>query len=132
LLATIVRDGLNTRLWLVTADGSRLTDLGSLTSDIQHNPVWSPQGDRLTFTVHHSEGMKLSRNIWVVNADGTQAVNLTSDVGFLNESPSWSPDGRQIVFASYPADDSQFGYDVNGDIWIMNADGTDLKNLTQD
>lgn len=32
--------------------------------------------------------------------------------------PTWSPDGRHIAFAS------------QGDIWVMNADGTDARRLT--
>ncbi|MCG8620575.1 MAG: hypothetical protein MJE68_01070, partial [Proteobacteria bacterium] len=37
--------------------------------------------------------------------------------------PAWSPDGKQIVFTSLR--------DGNGEIYVMNADGTNPVNLTQ-
>jgi Tol biopolymer transport system component len=42
--------------------------------------------------------------------------------GFQDSYPSWSPDGRQIVFESNRAG--------SHDIWLMNADGSDLRRLT--
>ena len=39
-------------------------------------------------------------------------------------SPSWSPDGKQIVFTGYDGGMS--------DLFIVNADGTDLRRLTND
>ncbi|MCI0711721.1 MAG: DPP IV N-terminal domain-containing protein [Chloroflexi bacterium] len=36
--------------------------------------------------------------------------------------PDWSPDGEQIVFSSF----------VGGDIWIVDADGQNLQNLTEE
>jgi TolB protein len=43
----------------------------------------------------------------------------------LEFQPSWSPDGRQIAYA---------GGDVegNGDIYVVNADGTEPRQLTDD
>ncbi|MBM3239583.1 hypothetical protein FJZ31_25125, partial [Candidatus Poribacteria bacterium] len=37
-------------------------------------------------------------------------------------TPSWSPDGKKIAFASYR--------DGNGEIYVMNADGTNPIRLT--
>ncbi|NIT65228.1 MAG: hypothetical protein GWM93_00850 [Gemmatimonadetes bacterium] len=50
--------------------------------------------------------------IHVMDADGSNQVQL-GDGG----SPAWSPDGSQIAFA--------FG----GGIWVMNADGSDRREL---
>ena len=36
--------------------------------------------------------------------------------------PAWSPDGKQIAFASNP--------DGNSDIYIMDANGTNLTQIT--
>jgi dipeptidyl aminopeptidase/acylaminoacyl peptidase len=46
----------------------------------------------------------------------------TNDNGQYDMSPDWSPDGKQIAFAS--ARDGDF------DIWIMNSDGSGVRNLT--
>lgn len=39
-----------------------------------------------------------------------------------NREPDWSPDGSQITFFSYR--------DGNFEVYVMNADGTDQRNLT--
>jgi Ca2+-binding RTX toxin-like protein len=54
-----------------------------------------------------------------MNADGTGVVQLTNEG--QNGSMAWSPDGSQIAFYSDREGD---------DIWVMNADGTDQRNLT--
>ena len=48
-------------------------------------------------------------------------VPLTDDSG-ASESPAWSPDGRHIAFSSRRDD--------NWDIYLMEADGTNLRRLT--
>ena len=56
--------------------------------------------------------------IWVMDADGKNERQLTESFG---QYPEWSPDGEQITFAGW-----------GGDIYIMNADGSDMKLLTGD
>ena len=80
-----------------------------------------------------SDGKRLSTvqssgivNVWVVpEGDAKQAVALrTGNVGFYASgggSLSWAPDGR-IAFASNESGAM--------DIWLMNADGTNRKQLT--
>ena len=64
-----------------------------------------------------------------MDADGGNPRNLTnhhaSDLG-----PDWSPDGRQIAFYSYRDRAWEFEAWDNYDIYVMNADGTNLINLT--
>ena len=53
-----------------------------------------------------------------MNADGSDPVLLMDRA---NE-PDWSPDGHRIVFTS--------NRDGNTEIYVMNADGTDPRRLT--
>ncbi|MCQ3932842.1 MAG: hypothetical protein DPW16_20525 [Chloroflexi bacterium] len=46
----------------------------------------------------------------------------SSPYPMINESPSWSPDGTLIAYNSSRGS--------NSDIWIMNADGSNPRNLT--
>lgn len=56
--------------------------------------------------------------IYSINNDGSDLKKLTGDmVDIFN--PQWSPDGTRIIFEGYP------------NIYLMNADGSDLTNLTK-
>ena len=57
-----------------------------------------------------------------MNADGSGVTQLTNSGG--GEVPAWSPDGTRIAFVSSRDNPSGTG------IFVMNADGTNLKRLT--
>ena len=61
-------------------------------------------------------------NIWRMRPDGSDKTQLTYDT--LDRDATWSPDGNKIVFYSYRSG--------NADIWVMDSDGTNLMNLTND
>ncbi|RMF81540.1 MAG: hypothetical protein D6737_04680 [Chloroflexi bacterium] len=106
------------RPYIVNADGSGLTAL-DLPVDAARvrDVVPSPVNDDVLIVVAGdnigSTGLSLVR-------DGA-VLELTDADGFDNH-PSWSPDGAQIVFQS--------GRDGNLEVYVMNADGSDVTNLT--
>lgn len=55
-----------------------------------------------------------------IKADGSERLTLTTT--FTNAAPVWSPDGTKIVFLSFR--------DGNGEIYIMNPDGSRQIRLT--
>ncbi|MCH8966670.1 MAG: PD40 domain-containing protein [Planctomycetes bacterium] len=67
--------------------------------------------------------------MWTINIDGTNQTRLTftpqnpPNVPTWSIHPSWSPDGERIVYASTFSGSSQ--------IWMMNADGTYRRQLTE-
>lgn len=112
------------RLLLINSDGtgqSVLVPEGHIRND---NPVYSPDGSKIA--LHRQNGSKFE--ICVMNADGTNLVVLTSanpqGESGENLSPSWSPDGSKIVFAS------NWNGRRKSEIWVMNANGTGLVQLT--
>lgn len=69
-------------------------------------------------------------NIWVMNPDGSFAVRLTDDesgsdpFSTYDFDPAWSPDGTKIAFVS--------NRESNFEIFTMNADGSNVQQLTND
>ena len=76
-------------------------------------PVWTPDGERVTFRSDR-EG---PRNIFWKPADGSGAAErLTTSAGEQTPS-SWSPDGQLLAFYERYADET--GTTSNRDIWVL-------------
>ena len=97
-------------------------------------PVWSPDGHTIAFFSDRGG----NPDIFVMNADGSHVEQLTRDAFaslYFSKSPedrnpSWSPDGSQIAFES--GRDNQMLTYINHDIYVMAADGSNVKRLTDD
>ncbi|HEY4160983.1 MAG TPA: LpqB family beta-propeller domain-containing protein [Candidatus Saccharimonadales bacterium] len=63
--------------------------------------------------------------IYTVNADGSDVQQLTSD-GNENITPVWSPDGTKIAYVGEDFSDQ------TDQIFVMNADGSDPVDITND
>ena len=60
-----------------------------------------------------------------MNADGSNESRITNYPGF-DFNPCWSPDGTRIAFTHI----TEMQPSNNYDIFVMNANGTGLTNLT--
>ncbi|MEW6568949.1 MAG: hypothetical protein AB1449_12445 [Chloroflexota bacterium] len=122
--------GVNPRdLYRIDVGGGNLVQLTQSPSDrpITYTmPQWSPLGDRIAVHVFDEDGLFLA----LISPDGTGRTDLaewTIQTEILDPGsvwpPQWSPDGRQILFeSSGPMGDLE--------IFVINADGTGLRNLT--
>ena len=61
-------------------------------------------------------------DLYTLPVAGGQATRITSGMAF-DSQPRYSPDGERIVFVS--------DRDGSEDVWLGNADGSGLRNLTQ-
>jgi TolB protein len=79
--------------------------------------------DRLAFATDRDGNWE----IYSMNTDGSQMRRLTNDPR-PDREPSWSPDGKHIAFIRLPANSIDIG-NLSGDIYIVNADGSNLRYL---
>ena len=64
-------------------------------------------------------------DIFVMNDDGSRRRRLTQNPTMFDNYPRWSPDGTKIAFTRY-----MDKTDTSAELFLMNADGTDLQRLT--
>jgi TolB protein len=79
-------------------------------------PKWSPDAKKIAYVKNN--------NIHVIDVQSKQISQLTT----WGESffPSWSPDGKKIAF------DTNYGDSKGANvIWVMNADGSGKKDISQ-
>ena len=96
----------------------------------EHQPVFSPNGRRVTFRCPHSPGLELPNNgnddICIADVDGLHRHNLT-DNEESDYSSAWSPDGKWIAFASSRGSAA----DLANDIYVMSPDGSNVRRVTE-
>ena len=93
-------------------------------------PVWSPDGTKILFTSDRDG----NGEIYVMNADGSDQRAISPSPSTQEFGAAWSPDGRTIAFASDRAGrpcPGLSGPGCNWEIYVMNADGSDPRNLTR-
>jgi Tol biopolymer transport system component len=97
---------------VVNVDGTGLTQLTGVSGSF---PVWSPDGKQIGFQCVNNNKAQMC----IVNADGTglRTFGEPSNSGY---SVAWSPDGTQIAIGA------------EGNISVINTDGTGLTRLTED
>jgi Tol biopolymer transport system component len=115
------------RLYRVNVDGKGLTQLTNSEDESEDFfPAYSPDGTRIAFT-SILRGGYLSR-VYVMNSDGSGLHAITpAELG--GNEPDWASDGSRIVFQTY---DPYVGdFSQNEEIWSIDPDGNDLKQLTK-
>ena len=99
-------------VFVMSPDGSDLTKL----ADDGEEPSWSPDGTHVLY----SNGDE----VFMARSDGAGIRQITDTLGDERSwSPVWSPDGTRIAFRRGPGD---------GPLFVMNADGSDIRQLTQE
>jgi len=89
-------------------------------------PAWSPDSKKIAFYSNRtsfSDTNDEQYQIFVIDVATREVSQLTHDTN-ANRNPNWSPDGRRMLYS----------VEANGktDIWIMDADGMNQRNLTPD
>jgi serine/threonine-protein kinase len=74
------------------------------------DPIWTPDGRRLTFTSTRGR----PSNLFWQPADGSGPAERLTTSARWQSSLAWSPDGRTLVFADYG---------TTAEVWILRLDG---------
>ena len=116
---------------------------GANTTRLTNNPDYdaegtlSPDGQTIVFTSLRNGDL----DIYTMRTDGTQLKRLTQALGY-DGGPFFSPDGKLIVYrSSHPStatDSAEYRALLNSrqvrptrmDIWVMNADGSNQRQVT--
>ena len=123
-------------IYKANADGSGLQ---KLTDNPKYDaePIISSDGKKIVFGSQREDDF----DIYIMDADGANVRRLTDRVGY-DGGPWFSPDGTKIVWRAWHPETEQelkqwrhnmendYIVSVPLDIWIMNADGSDKKRLT--
>jgi len=145
-----------TRLFIVSADGSRVSHVASVRGSAA-GPVWSPDGASIAFNAEVAGGWV---ELMVVDVE-TLDFRILFEMREVHSPPAWSPDGRKLLVtggvtagtlvnadgtgttpfeslptgAQYPTwspDGSRIAFIGDaGEVYIMNTDGTELQSLAK-
>jgi subtilisin family serine protease len=96
---------------VIDANGGNLKPVSNI-PETQTYPAWSPDGRQIIYNT-------LSQMRIANLADGSQTL-IDGGPGF---EPRFSPDGTKVVY-------KDFSYTANAQVWVMNVDGSNRKQLT--
>jgi Tol biopolymer transport system component len=120
---TTNRDGQN-EIYLMDANGANLVNISNNGAD-DRQPTWSPDGQWIAFASNRDGNF----DIFKMRLDGSEVINLTNNLAAVDYDPTWFTNqglfvstGEWIAFTSER--------DGNQEIYMMNADGTDPRNLS--
>jgi Tol biopolymer transport system component len=109
-------------VFIVAVNDASVTNLGNLRAE-SFMLSWSPDNTKILF-VSKRDGDK---EIYMIDVGGNNLTNLTKNLGYYDVNPAWSPDGKEIAFSS-----EREGHKGKSKIYIMNADGSNVRRLTDD
>jgi TolB protein len=103
------------QVWLMDRDGKNPDKIPQV---FGWDPTWSPTGKQILFASKDKDG---AVQLFVVNVNGKNQHRI-SNLPAIRGRSDWSSDGQSIVTYS--------GEPWHRELYIMNADGSDTRQLT--
>ena len=116
------QDSETAEIWTMNPDGSDRMRL-TFNNEEERAPSWSPDGTKILYMCRALWRLDNSTDfeLCVMDANGSNLEVLTNNTT-PDLTPNWTPDGSKIIFHR-----SIGGFNQ---LLIMNADGTDVEQLT--
>ncbi len=111
-IAYVSDEGGNPAIWVMRSDGTERYELTTDNSRRHNNPAWSPDNARIVYQYDYGSG---SPYLAMTNTDASETSFVN---GAYGSNPSWSPGGGSVA------------YEAQGDIYVINLDGSGNRNLT--
>lgn len=104
-------------LWKLSYPALEWTQITSEDEIEDWDASWSPDGQQIA--------VERSNQLWMMNADGTGLKQISDQmIRFLD----WSPDGKTIAYQALSSPERPEEWDI----WLINPDGSNPRNLTND
>ena len=110
------RSGNNTAIWIMDRDGSDPHEFYNESGKDAHDPTWSPDGSQILFALGKGENNKF----YIMDFDGGEPKLVNDKIDSRGRS-DWS--NNLISFDQ--------GDPFLHDVFLMNADGSDLHQVSQ-
>ena len=107
--------------YIMDSDGSNLQPALGLGKNQVLDMNWSPDGSKITFMSLALNTQFGLYNLFLYNKKDSTTKQITYDGGC--GTGIWSPDGDKILF-------SDSGNRTSGDLYLVNSDGTNKKQIT--
>lgn len=98
------------------------TDTVAISTVVYDDPVLSSDGKYIALTE--------SDSLFVLRANDTEeATRIVDGNEIRSRFPTWSPDSSQLAFWGWQASESDEPASTEGGIYVINKDGTDLREI---
>lgn len=110
----------NEDVYVMDADGSDVRRVTTSARAYESSPSFFPDGETVAF-VRYTERTNAT-DVFTKKIGEAGSARLTETPGSYEESVAVSPDGRRVAYTAYSR---------TADLFVMDADGSDLENLTK-
>ena len=108
-------------VYVMDADGKNPRQITQVLGRTQTNVDWSPDGQRLVFTIQVFNPPK--HGLYIISADGASEKRLTNQPDLY---PQWLPNGQEVIFMRYEEVNPPF---PTGSIYLLDVNSGNVRKV---